>query len=69
MTFPLLEKIYEIEGKKVKTLTQTLFYKVYCMTYVTDEGNVGAEFLVYNWWKFIFKAKYIMDAPKLSNAY
>lgn len=69
MTFPLLQKIYEIEGKKVKTNAQTLFYKVYCMTYITEEGNIGAELLVYNWWKFMFKAKYIMEAPKLSKAY
>jgi hypothetical protein len=39
------------------------------MTYVEDEGNIGAELLVYNWWKFMFKAKYIMEAPKLSKAY
>lgn len=69
MTFPLLQKVYEIDNKKVKTVAQTLFYKVYCMTYVEDEGNIGAELLVYNWWKFMFNAKYIMEAPKLSKAY
>ena len=69
MTFPLLKRIYEIDGIKVKTNAQTLFYKVYCMTYVTEKSNVGAKLLVYNWWKFMFKAKYIMEAPKLSKAY
>lgn len=69
MTFPLLQKIYEIDGKKVKTNAQTLFYKVYCMTYVTEEGNVGAELLVYNWWKFMFKAKYIETLPERGSAY
>lgn len=69
MTFPLLQKVYEIDGKQVRTNAQTLFYKVYCMTYVTEEGNVGAELLVYNWWTFMFKAKYIMNVTKLSKAY
>ena len=69
MTFPLLQKVYEIDDKKVKTVAQTLFYKVYCMTYVTKEDYIGSELLVYNWWKFMFKAKYIMEAPKLSKAY
>lgn len=69
MTFPLLQKVYEIDGKQVKTTAQTLFHTVYCMTYVNKEDNIGAELLVYNWWKFMFNAKYIMEAPKLSKAY
>lgn len=69
MTFPFISKVYKIDNKNVKTIAQTLFYKVYCMTYITKEDNIGSELLVYNWWKFMLNAKYIMEAPKLSKVY
>lgn len=69
MTFPLVKNIYEIDGKEVITIAQTLFYKVYVQTHVHTDKVVGSEILVYNWWKFMLKAKYIRKAPQLSKAY
>ena len=43
MTFPFISKVYKIDNKNVKTIAQTLFYKVYCMTYITKEDNIGSE--------------------------
>lgn len=69
MTFPLLKKIYKIDNIEVSTIAQTLFYKVYVQTYVSDDNIYGSQILAYNWWKFMFKAKYLRKAPQLSKAY
>ena len=69
MTFPLINKVYSYKGQEVSVWQQDLFIKVYGCVYANDDQNVGSKFEVYNWWDFMFNAKYIKDAPQLSSAY
>ena len=69
MTIPLIKNVYKIDDKEVTVVAQTLFFKVYTMTYVNSDSVVGSQMLVYNWWKFMFKAKYLKHAPQLSKCY
>ena len=66
MTFPLINNIYKYDGLKVQIWQQDLFRKVYLKTQ-PDVG--GVYFVTENWWKFMFKAKFLSNAPKLSTAY
>ena len=69
MTIPLIKNVYKIDDKEVTVVAQTLFFKVYTMTYVNSDSVVGSQMLVYNWWKFMFKAKYLKQVPQLSKYY
>lgn len=66
MVFPLINNIYNYNGDVVQIWQQDLLRKVYIKTQPTI-GSV--QFLTVNWWKFMFKAKFLKEAPKLSEAY
>ena len=56
MTFPIINKIYAYENEKVIVWGQDMFIKVYFRT-ISEDGK--SIYKTANWWKFIFKAKYI----------
>ena len=66
MTFPLIDSIYSYNGQNVQVWQQDLLRKVYIKTQPTI-GSV--QFLTANWWNFMFKAKFLRKASKLSEAY
>lgn len=66
MTFPLINKIYLFNNEEVIVWHQDLFRKVYLRTIPENGGSV---YFTINWWKFMYKAKYIRDVRRLSKAY
>jgi hypothetical protein len=66
MVFPLINNIYNYNGDVVQIWQQDLLRKVYIKT----QPAIGSvQFLTANWWKFMFKAKFLREGPKLSEAY
>ena len=70
MIYPKRNKIYEYNGVKYIVLAQELFGLVYVQEYLTPENNKigGSKFQIFNWWSFVFHAKYI-DTIKNNNVY
>ncbi len=56
MTFPLINNIYEYKGKQYVMWQQDLFNKVYLYSIVKTGGS---EYILENWWKFMWGAKKI----------
>ena len=65
MTFPLINKIYSFNNEEAIVWHQDLFCKVYLRTIPKNGGSV---YFTINWWKFMYKAKYIRDVRRLSKA-
>lgn len=69
MIYPKRNKIYEYKGVKYIVLAQSLFSLVYTQEYLdTNIEAVGSKFPIFNWWSFVFHAKYI-DTIKNNNVY
>ena len=66
MIFPLIDNIYEYEGKKWICWQQDLFRNVYLRS-IVDKG--GSEFKTFNWWHFMFNAEKIGEIKKTNNNY
>jgi len=66
MIFPKINRVYEYNNEKVVVWQQSLFNKVYLRT-LTDKG--GSIYYVVNWFKFMYKSKYIEELQNTNNVY
>ena len=64
MTFPLINNLYEYDNKKVIVWGSDIFRTIYVRCV---EDNY--EYFSVNWFKFLFKAKYIKKIEKLNSVY
>ena len=58
MTFPLIDNVYEYNGRKEIVWGQDLFMNVYLRS-IPENGEKESKYTVVNWWKFMFSAKKI----------
>ena len=69
MIFPKDNMICEYEGKEYKILSSYLFKNVLVKSILKNDNiNENSHFYLFNWWKFMLKAKFI-NYNKLSDAY
>jgi len=68
MTFPKTDTLYSYKGKKYILRAQKLFRQVYVQNDMGENEIGGSHFYTFNWWKFVFFARYIQSI-KMSDAY
>lgn len=69
MVFPKIDTIYVYNGVKYIVLTSSIFKNVMVQNIIkSNDVHENSHFKLINWWKFMFKAKFI-EKKKISKAY